>query len=271
MDITERSVYRYLDLLEEVGFIVDKDFDNRYFIHVEEDDKSEFNFSTEESVLLKNLILSGAGHHPLKENLLKKLYLNSDLKTISNNLEKARLGALITKINEAIHTQRQVILKQYHSAHSNEIRDRLIEPFDLSENMEDITAFDPDDNSIKHFKLERIGDVYLLNKKQKNIDSHKQSKTDMFGLSGDKEIWIKLKLRLRSYLLLREEYPRAIPYLKKEEDQYFFSGPVYSFDGIGRFVLGLMDCITILGPGSFKTYIYAKVTEMQKILNVEKN
>lgn len=262
LEITGRSVYRYLDLLEEVGFIIDKDFENRYFIHVEEDEKTEFSFTTEESVLLKNLIISGTGNHPLKDNLLKKLYLNSDLKSISGNLEKARLSGLVSRLTEAIATRKQVILKQYHSAHSNEIRDRLIEPFELSEDYENITAYDNEDNRVKHFKLERVGEVYLLNKKQKNIKSHTISKTDMFGLSGNKETWVKLELELRPYLLLREEYPKSLPYLKKEEGKYYFYGPVFGFEGITRFVMGLIDSIRILGPPAFKKHIKSKILEM---------
>jgi len=33
MDVSIRTVHRYLNLLEAAGFIVDKDFHNRYFIH----------------------------------------------------------------------------------------------------------------------------------------------------------------------------------------------------------------------------------------------
>jgi predicted DNA-binding transcriptional regulator YafY len=265
LEITERSVYRYLDLLTEVGFLVDKDFEDRYFIHVEEDEKSNFNFSTEESSLLKELISAGATNHPLKETLLKKLYLNSDLKSISRNLEKARLGMLVGKINEGITLQKQVVLKSYHSANSNEIKDRLVEPITLGELYDEVIAFDTSDRKVKHFKLERISSVIILSKSQRNTSSHAQAKSDIFGIDGTSETWIKLRLNLRSYLLLREEFPKSIPYLKKEEE-YLFNGPVRSFNGIGRFVLGLMDSVEIVGPPKFKNYIKEKCKLMAESL-----
>lgn len=258
LEMSERSVYRYLDLLTEVGFLLDKDFDDRYFIHTEREEGNDFAFSAEESILLKELVSAGASRHPLKESLLKKLYLNSELKSISKNLEKARLGLLVGKINEGIQFQQQVVLKNYHSANSNEIRDRLVEPLSVGELYDEVIALDTGDKKIKHFKLERIGDVILLNKSQKHSIGVSQNATDIFGMDGPKEIWVKLKLNLRSYLLLREEFPKSIPYLKKEEDMYLFHGPVRSFAGIGRFIMGLMDSITIVSPIKLKTYIRQK-------------
>jgi len=48
---------------------------------------------------------------------------------------------------------------------------------------------------------------------------------------------VTLHLTARAYLLLREEYPMALPYLKAEKETYTFSGPVTSYAGIGRFVM----------------------------------
>ena len=72
-------------------------------------------------------------------------------------------------------------------------------------------------------------------------------------------------MSLKAYLLLREEYPKSLPFLQKseEEDRYFFIGPVNGLKGIGRFVMGLLNEIDILSPNELKQYIhdiYAKVT-----------
>ncbi|MDQ2657769.1 MAG: transcriptional regulator, partial [Bacteroidota bacterium] len=56
-----------------------------------------------------------------------------------------------------------------------------------------------------------------------------------------------------------EEYPLALPFLSKEEDHYVFHGPVASFDGVGRFTLGLIDEVRIKSPDSFNTFLENKI------------
>src|SRR5687767_10107060 len=64
-DTSERTIYRYINLLEAVDFLIEKDFDNRYFIITSEDDPSQAQFSLEETKLIKKLIQSGASDNPL--------------------------------------------------------------------------------------------------------------------------------------------------------------------------------------------------------------
>jgi predicted DNA-binding transcriptional regulator YafY len=61
--------------------------------------------------------------------------------------------------------------------------------------------------------------------------------------------------------LLREEHPLSIPYLEKRDDFYQFHGPVNNFDGIGRFVLGLIDEIEIVGPDQFREHVSRRIRE----------
>jgi hypothetical protein len=64
---------------------------------------------------------------------------------------------------------------------------------------------------------------------------------------------------MRAYLLLREEFPLSVPYIEKQEKDYVFHAPVASFEGVGRFVLGLMDEIKVTGPENFKTFLTKKL------------
>src|SRR5690606_15057718 len=137
-DTSERTIYRYIKLLEEVDFLIEKDFDNRYFIITSDDDPSQSQFSVEETRLIKKLIQSGASENPLRNILLKKLSLNSELDSMPRLFLKARLGKFVEQLAEAIRTKQQVVLKNYHSAHSNEIRDRLVEPIHFGDNYQSI-------------------------------------------------------------------------------------------------------------------------------------
>ncbi|HYI78694.1 MAG TPA: WYL domain-containing protein [Chryseolinea sp.] len=257
-DTSERTIYRYINLLEEVDFLLEKDFENRFFIITTDDDPSQAQFSIEETKLIKKLIQSGAQDNPLRSSLLKKLSLNSEMDSMPRLFLKARLGQFVDQLAEAIRNKNQIVLKNYHSANSNEIRDRLVEPIHFGDNYQSIIALDTQDKICKQFKLDRIGELVEINTKYQHEDLHKKNQTDIFGFTGDSNTWITLHLSMRAYLLLREEYPISIPYTDRIENGYQFHGPVSNFDGIGRFVLGLMDEIKIKGPDAFKAFIENK-------------
>lgn len=264
MDCSERTAYRYIELLQEVGFVVDQDFHNRYFIHTSEEE-AEVQFSIEEANLLRQLIEGGANRHPLKDSLLKKLSLHSALDKIPEQILKLHVGKLLSIVQQAIADKKQAVLKDYHSANSQEVKDRLVEPFQLSTDYQSVIAFDVEDKTCKHFKLERCADILVLGKSFAHADEHQVQQSDMFGMSGSEEQWISLKLSLKAYVLLREEFPGALPYVEKREDHYFFNGPVYDYKGIGRFVLGLMDEINVIDNEVFKNFITDKLREQKLI------
>jgi predicted DNA-binding transcriptional regulator YafY len=216
----------------------------------------------EEMRLMKKLIQSGADDNPLKNLLLKKLSLNSELDSMPRLFLKARLGKFVDQLAEAIKNKQQVVLKNYHSAHSNEIRDRLVEPIHFGDNYQSIMALDTSDKVCKQFKLDRIGEIIAFNKPFAFESFHKKNQTDIFGFTGDASTWVTLELTLRAYLLLREEYPLSLPFLTKEEDHYLFRGPVANFEGVGRFTLGLIDEIEIKSPESFINFLKNKIPKL---------
>jgi predicted DNA-binding transcriptional regulator YafY len=260
-DTSERTIYRYIKLLEEVDFLLEKDFENRFFIITTDDDPTQAQFSIEETKLIKKLIQSGTHDNPLKSTLLKKLSLNSEMDSMPRLFLKVRLGHFVDQLAEAIKNKSQVVLKNYHSANSNEIRDRLVEPIHFGDNYQSIIALDTQDKICKQFKLDRIGEIIAMKTKFQYEELHRKNQSDIFGFSGDSNTWITLHLSLRAYLLLREEYPLSIPFTERTDDGYHFHGPVSSFDGIARFVLGLMDEIRIKGPDLFKTFIEKKLQQ----------
>lgn len=259
-DASERTIYRYIRLLEAVEFPIEKGFDNLYFIQSSEDDPTKAIFTIEEMKLIKKLIQAEVENNPLKGLLLKKLSLNSEMDKVPRIVVKARLGKLVDHIAQAIRNKKQIILKDYHSANSNEIKDRLVEPIEFGDNYLTIIALDTKDKHCKQFKLDRIGEVVQLDKDFKFEHLHKGTSADIFGMTGKSSTWITLKLKMRAYLLLREDYPLSIPYFEKCEDgDYQFYGPVNHFDGIARFVLGLLDEVKIMEPKEFREYVQKKL------------
>ena len=261
-DSSKSSMYRYMELLEEAGFFIEKDFHDRYFIVTTDDDPLQASFTLEEMHLLRTL-MQGDGQHPLAASVLKKLKLHSELDSLPRLFLKAHLGNLVEQLNTAMRNGRQVILKNYHSATSNEVRDRLVEPIHFGDNYATVVALDVHAQQCKHFKLDRIHAVDETDQRFLYQQLHTPSTTDMFGLGGTPNTWITLRLSARAYLLMREEHPLALPYLKAENNQYTFHGPAH-YPGIGRFVMGLLDEIEIVGPDGFQEYVVNKVKVLGK-------
>lgn len=257
-EISRSNMYRYMDVLEEAGFYLDKDNHDRYFIVTTEDNPDQSQFSLEEMTLLRNLIAAD-NDHPLRGSLLKKLSLQSEIDNMPRLFLKAYLGNVVGQLMDAIRNKHQVILRNYHSANSNTIGDRLVEPVHFGDNYATIIALDIQEMTCKSFKLDRIGEVIETHKPFLFEDDHEHRTTDMFGIAGKDTTIITLHLTLRAYMLLREEFPLAARYLKSEGDNYIFNGPVASFRGVGRFVMGLLDEVKIVAPEEFRMYLVAKV------------
>ena len=151
------------------------------------------------------------------------------------------------------------MLTNYHSANSNDIRDRLVEPIHFGDNYQSVVALDTGDKVCKQFKLDRIGSLVIGPSGYQYESLHKKNQSDIFGMSGDSETKITLQLTLRAYLLLREEFPLSIPYITQIDDGYVFSGPVSSFEGPSRFVLGLIDEIAVVEPDALRGFIDDKI------------
>jgi hypothetical protein len=83
---------------------------------------------------------------------------------------------------------------------------------------------------------------------------------DAFRISSQEQILVKLKLSLRAFNLLIEEYPLAEKYVCIEDDNYrHFEAPVCGFEGVGRFCMGLPGEVEIIEPESFKSFIKEKI------------
>jgi hypothetical protein len=90
LEIDNRSIYRYFDLLRELGFQLEKDNFNRFCI-LSDSIEENFMFTAEESIWLNELISIMGNDHPLSNGLLKKIYVNSEIKIQGKHLFKAQI------------------------------------------------------------------------------------------------------------------------------------------------------------------------------------
>ena len=258
LESTDRTVYRYLDLVKELGFELQKDQNNKFLI-IGSDDYETVSFSNEEASLLRDLVLSTGKESKLKDSLLQKIYLQSELAIQGNQILRANIGKMVTKINSAISENKRVLLKSYHSINSQKISDRVIEPISFTDNYNSICGFEVDTKINKFYNLERITEVILLNDQQEFQKLHQLDETDIFGFSklNGERFQVELSLTLKAYILLKEDYPKIKKHIKKDKssDVYNLKIEVNNPKPITRFILGLKEDIEIIGSPEFKNYL----------------
>jgi predicted DNA-binding transcriptional regulator YafY len=245
---TERTVYRYLDLLKAVGFNVEKDTNNKIYIDNGSLDIKQM-FTAEEIKLIQESIKVVAKSSPLKDSIIQKLSLNNEASLAGNNLLKVHLSNLVEKITKGIQERKVIVLKKYYSANSQQISDRQVEPIKFTDNYTSLVAYEISSERIKYFNLERITDVQVKNQSMTNESKHEDVKPDVFGF-GEKEKSYELvmKMSFRAWLFLKDEYPMTIPYTKKDKKSgdYILKTTVYSLVPAKRFAKGLPGEIEFL-------------------------
>ncbi len=269
LDMSERTVYRYIDTFRDAGFVIKKrdnifkiDKSSPYF----KDISSLLHFTEEESHILKKAIDSIDDNNLMKQNLKRKLATVYDYKILAETTVKGKNADNINRLVDAIENKNQVELNQYSSANSKVISNRLVEPFAFTSNYIQIWAFEIESGQNKLFKVSRIGDVNVSTEKWKFQENHKAGYIDIFRISSYQQLNVKLKLGLRAAMLLTEEYPLSERDMKKINDnEWLLDTNVCSFDGIGRFVMGLFEDIQIIESDDFKSFLKNKIQNMNLV------
>lgn len=259
MSITPRTVYRYIDDIREAGFVVNKLYGNVYAMGKVGRGLSDFNrliyFTEEEAYITAKMIEGIDNNNVLKRDLQRKLASVYDSTSIANYIDNTVNASNVEALADAIKRKKQVILKQYESAHSNESKDRLVEPIEFTANMIDIWAYDVENGDNRVFKVARIHEVEVQEADWAFKSKHKAIKPDVFRMVGNLNEKIVLQLNTRAKSLLLEEFPLAEKDLKREDGKWLLRTTIHSLEGAGRFVIGLAADIKIIEGDMLRKYI----------------
>lgn len=266
-DISNRTVYRYLDTIKEAGFVIDN---NNGHYKIDRDASAHdisklLHFSEEEAFILSKAIHEIETDGGYKRKLAQKLYSLYNFDRVVYAINKKEDSENILSILKAIKKKKQIILKNYKSGNSNTIRDRILEPIDFTYHYNSLWAFDTEDKKNKIFRTSRFSDVLISEENYRYSSEHSKGVVDVFRFSGFDPIRVKLSLSLRAYTLLIEEYPLAQKDITPISNyEYEFNTKTCGFEGIGRFVMGLPGEIVIHSPDSFKAFISKKLDLLKK-------
>jgi predicted DNA-binding transcriptional regulator YafY len=147
-----------MELLLEVGFVVHKDSSNRYYLNHDQIES----FTKEEAEFISQSISSNQKNNPLIKSIRTKLVLLDEMNVASNEIVASHYSKVISLLQESIETKSKVLLVKYQSASTESVSDRLVEPVSFSSAFDSITAFECETGLNKFFKIERIGDVQIL-------------------------------------------------------------------------------------------------------------
>ena len=259
LDTSKRSIYRYIDTFKECGFAVERIGESMYrLISMPpgyKDLKKLVYFSEEEARVLTNLIESLDETNTLKSNLYKKLCAVCDTKSLQEYSGTYKNAANVQALGNAMREGRKVILKDYASASSSTVRDRLVEPFEFTNNHIDVWCYDCEKQDVRLFKIARIGWVDILPDEWDNEDKHVKGFLDAFRMQGKTQTHVRMELTLRAKNLLCEEFPLAIPDITEEDGKFIFDTMVSKMEGVGRFVIGLAKDVRIIDSPELVEYV----------------
>ena len=272
LDLSRRTMFRYLDTFKSAGFSVQRIGEGRYRLATmrrSDVDLSKIVYFTEEEAYVVNRLIDALDNtNAMKQGLRRKLAAVYDSTDIDNYIDKKENSVHIGALADAIREGKKVVLKDYSSSHTNATKDYTVEPFKFNTNYIDIWAFDTADGLNKRFKVARIGGVEILDEPWEHAEQHQEEPMDSFRIHGSAPVHVKLRMHLIAKNLLLEEYPLAEKEVYQGPDgTWYYEGDVRGMDGVGRFVLGLPAYVDVLEGDPLKDYLREQAGILNKKLH----
>ena len=266
-DVSDRTVYRHLEIIKRSGFVLISE-NGSYRLASETTNAQTLQkllyFSEEEAYILYKTLSLIDGKTPVKERLVRKLNTLYDFRVLSTMQDKSGIE-IVSKLGKAIRNKRQVMLCAYRSSNSDNISDRIVEPFEFLPDYSAIWCYDKESGSCKQFKVARISDLQILATGIQHEPKHIVPFVDAFRMAAEKPIAnVNAHLSLKAYNLLTEEFPLAETHVQPSNGKYMLNIPVADFNGVGRFVLGLLDEVHVVGPAAFLTFLKKRVKMLER-------
>lgn len=266
LQMSRRTIYRYLDAMRSMGFIIKKegtkyriDHTSPFFLEI----TSGIHFSEEEALTISQVLNSVYSNSVQVKRLREKLAYLYKTDVLAKHGVDNHLAQNISTIFQAISEERVVLLKKYHSPSSGTVTDRIVEPYMFLNENSEVRCFEIASKTNKTFKLQRAESVELVDLLWSHKAEYKEFYRDLFGFTGEEKKPVSLLLGELATNILLEEYGDAQRQLSPTKDgRHRLDTEVCNYRGIGRFVLGLYDDIEIVDSPEFKEYINQRIAQM---------
>lgn len=257
LGVSTTTIYRYLENLKQGGLPVIYSGGRHSLATEKTKDLSKvMYFTNEEAHVLKEALNNITDDTLFRENIRAKLGSFIDTLNLPKCTMKYKNEKNVRAVATAIKEHKQVIFHDYASSNSASVRDRYVEPYEFTTNYAEIWCYDLEDGKNKTFKMARIYNAEVLPARWEHGHAHRKGFVDPFRMTGFDRHRVQLRLGVRAYSLLIEEYPMA------EDDVFEADGThwildtfVANYRGVGRFVIGLADDIEIIDTPELVQYI----------------
>ena len=266
MELSRRNFYYLLDFIKHAGFIV---FKNQGCYHI--DRRSPFftqllqtiQFTDRDVKTIHSVLMMAGNDSEMVNQLRQKLENAYSLSVSADSPVRRQMDSNLKMLRKAMNEKKTVRLVGYSSPHSHTVKDRIVEPFLLLHDNQDVRCHELVSGANKTFKISRMAGVEMLDTPWLHEDSHKQVFTDIFMFSSEERHRVRLRLGQLSHNLFMEEYPQGAHYVTPNEDgSWLLDIEVCDYRGLGRFVLGLFKDIEVVEGDGFKAYMKDEINSL---------
>ncbi len=259
LDITERNFEDDKKVLKHLGLRVDYKRPGYTYGIIPEEDFEELSYLSPLTSADRAQITNALQKIPAKD----RMYLNRKLDRLYDfqklGIRALRKPALEKIDNLAIAKKDEVcvILEDYFS-NSSEPRNRKVEPFFVDADCDTLQAYDVEALGIRHFKLNRIKRVLILEDAWQHKKLHHKKQTDVFRIADDNIVSVHLELDMQGRNILMDTFPKAKEFIEtgSRENTFDFQTEVNAeFLGITNFILGNADNVTVISPDPLKVHL----------------
>lgn len=266
MELSRRNFYYLLDFIKHAGFIV---FKNQGCYHI--DRRSPFftqllqtiQFTDRDVKTIHSVLMMAGNDSEMVNQLRQKLENAYSLSVSADSPVRRHMDSNLKMLRKAMNEKKTVRLVGYSSPHSHTVKDRVVEPFLLLHDNQDVRCHELVSGANKTFKISRMTGVEMLDTPWLHEGSHRQVFTDIFMFSSEERHRVRLRLGQLSHNLFMEEYPQGAHYVTPNEDgSWLLDIEVCDYRGLGRFVLGLFKDIEVVEGDGFKAYMKDEINSL---------
>lgn len=272
-----QTIKTHTTALGNVGFEVI--YDKKYRYGFKEDKaydqlKNLLHFTETEQDFLNAAIEQFDKHGKTANRIRKKLNSLYDYHKLGLEVLRQPHLQKINILEKAKNEQHRIYLIDYFSSNSNSIKDRLVEPLQVSPMDDMLYAYDVEKEKVSHFRLSRISKIKITDEPFVYSKPFHIGKTDPFYIVNDKQIMVHLKFGVAAYNELVARFPLTKNYIKShafEDNQFDFQCKVNAgFLGVSNFIFNVFhDKVEVLDPPELVEHLEKNLKKMLENFRVD--